>query len=107
MGCSAHSRVATTHGGRRRKRRYTRPRREDTPAAAALGLAETERSLTEGRVRHLLVDAEAPEEDLSKVEDDLVARAPDERRRHPGWRARPPRSSASTAGGRPAQVLDP
>jgi len=47
-----------------------------TPAGrGALGLAETERSLTEGRVRHLLVDAEAPEEDLARLEDDLVARA--------------------------------
>jgi Bacterial archaeo-eukaryotic release factor family 10 len=47
-----------------------------TPAGrGAVGLNETERSLTEGRVRHLLMDAEGRAADLSRVEDHLVEQA--------------------------------
>jgi Bacterial archaeo-eukaryotic release factor family 10 len=41
----------------------------------AVGVNEIERSLTEGRVRHLLMDAEAPTPDLSQIEDHLVEQA--------------------------------
>jgi peptide subunit release factor 1 (eRF1) len=41
----------------------------------ALGIAETERSLTEGRVRHLLFDADAPEPDVAEMEDEMVEQA--------------------------------
>jgi stalled ribosome rescue protein Dom34 len=47
-----------------------------TPAGrGALGVQEIERSLTEGRVRHLVMDAERPAQDLAQVEDDLVEQA--------------------------------
>jgi hypothetical protein len=47
-----------------------------TPAGrGAIGLDDIERSLTEGRVRHLLVDAESPDGVLSEAEDDLVEAA--------------------------------
>jgi hypothetical protein len=41
----------------------------------ALGINEIERSLTEGRVRHLLMDAEAPASDVSQLEYHLVEQA--------------------------------
>jgi hypothetical protein len=41
----------------------------------AMGLSQTERSLTEGRVRHLLMDVESPGRDLAEIEDDLVEAA--------------------------------
>jgi peptide subunit release factor 1 (eRF1) len=48
----------------------------NTPSGrGALGINDTERSLTEGRVRHLVVDAESPAPDLSQVEDHLVEQA--------------------------------
>ena len=40
-----------------------------------LGIVETERSLTEGRVRHLLFDADAPEPDVAEMEDEMVEQA--------------------------------
>jgi hypothetical protein len=47
-----------------------------TPAGrGAVGLNEIERSLTEGRVRHLLMDAEAPANDVAQLEDHLVEQA--------------------------------
>jgi hypothetical protein len=47
-----------------------------TPSGrGAVGVTEIERSLTEGRVRHLLVDAEDPGPDLAPVEDHLVEQA--------------------------------
>jgi hypothetical protein len=47
-----------------------------TPAGrGAIGLDDIERSLTQGRVRHLLVDAESPDGVLSAAEDDLVEAA--------------------------------
>jgi hypothetical protein len=47
-----------------------------TPAGrGALGLSDTERSLTEGRVRHLLMDADPPQRDLAEMEDQLVEAA--------------------------------
>jgi hypothetical protein len=47
-----------------------------TPAGrGAVGISEIGRSLTEGRVRHLLMDAEAPAPDLSQLEDHLVEQA--------------------------------
>jgi len=48
----------------------------NTPSGrGAAGIHEIERSLTEGRVRHLVMDAEAPPPDLSQVEDHLVEQA--------------------------------
>src|SRR5215213_2982399 len=41
----------------------------------AVGINEIERSLTEGRVRHLLMDAEQPGPDVSQLEDHLVEQA--------------------------------
>jgi len=41
----------------------------------AIGLSETERSLTRGRVRHLMFDAESSAEDVREMEDDLVEAA--------------------------------
>jgi release factor family 10 len=41
----------------------------------AVGLTDTERSLTEGRVRHLLLDAKSPARDVSQAEEDLVEQA--------------------------------
>jgi peptide subunit release factor 1 (eRF1) len=41
----------------------------------ATGLAEIEQSLTQGRVRHLLFDAESSERDVLELEDDLVEAA--------------------------------
>jgi hypothetical protein len=41
----------------------------------AVGLADTERSLAEGRVRHLLVDAEAAGNDVAEMEEALVEQA--------------------------------
>jgi hypothetical protein len=41
----------------------------------AVGINEIERSLTEGRVRHLLMDAESPGPDLAQVEDHLIEQA--------------------------------
>src|SRR5690349_198940 len=48
----------------------------NTPSGrGAVWINEIERSLTEGRVRHLVVDAESPAPDLSQVEDQLVEQA--------------------------------
>jgi hypothetical protein len=41
----------------------------------ATGVSEIEQSLTQGRVRHLLVDAESPARDVQEIEDDLVEAA--------------------------------
>jgi peptide subunit release factor 1 (eRF1) len=41
----------------------------------ATGLSETEQSLTQGRVRHLILDAESSERDVVEMEDDLVEAA--------------------------------
>jgi hypothetical protein len=41
----------------------------------ATGLNEIEQSLTQGRVRHLIFDAESPEPDVLELEDDLVEAA--------------------------------
>jgi peptide subunit release factor 1 (eRF1) len=41
----------------------------------ATGLSETEQSLTQGRVRHLIFDAESSERDVAEMEDDLVEAA--------------------------------
>jgi Bacterial archaeo-eukaryotic release factor family 10 len=48
----------------------------NTPAGrGAVGINEIERSLTEGRVRHLLMDIERPGPDVAQVEDHLVEQA--------------------------------
>jgi peptide subunit release factor 1 (eRF1) len=48
----------------------------NTPAGrGAVGINEIERSLTEGRVRHLLMDIERPDTDVAQVEDHLVEQA--------------------------------
>jgi Bacterial archaeo-eukaryotic release factor family 10 len=48
----------------------------NTPTGrGAVGLNEIERSLTEGRVRHLLMDVERPDPDVARVEDQLVEQA--------------------------------
>jgi hypothetical protein len=41
----------------------------------AAGLSEIEQSLTQGRVRHLIFDAESAEKDVTEMEDDLVEAA--------------------------------
>jgi hypothetical protein len=47
-----------------------------TPSGrGAIGVNDIERSLTEGRVRHLLIDAESPAPDVSEVEEHLVEQA--------------------------------
>jgi Bacterial archaeo-eukaryotic release factor family 10 len=47
-----------------------------TPSGrGAVGVNEIERSLTEGRVRHLLMDIEQPDPDVAQVEDQLVEQA--------------------------------
>jgi hypothetical protein len=47
-----------------------------TPSGrGAMGLSDTEQSLTRGRVRHLIFDAESSEEEVLELEDELVEAA--------------------------------
>ncbi|HKG37349.1 MAG TPA: VLRF1 family aeRF1-type release factor [Solirubrobacterales bacterium] len=69
---------AVEAGNRRRELELVKAALDAAHASAgrgAIGINEIERSLTEGRVRHLLVDAEDPTPDLSQVEDHLVEQA--------------------------------
>jgi hypothetical protein len=66
---------AVSEANRRRELDLVRGALEAAQAPAgrgALGLDDIERSLAQGRVRHLLVDAERGDGELSEVEDDLV-----------------------------------
>jgi hypothetical protein len=70
--------TAVTEGNRRRERALIERAAEaaQTPGGhGALGLIDVQRCLNEGRVEHLIFDADPQDSELAEVEDEVVERA--------------------------------